>query len=73
MSNITLSLTEQEALTVRQALDVMVRNEGLPAMRKVLAVDEKIVAAGQQHEEAQVLARAEEITNSRKENDNAEG
>lgn len=70
---ITLELTEQEAITLRQALDIMLRNEGLPAMRKVLAVDEKIVAAGQRHEEAQALARAEEITNSRKETGNAEG
>jgi hypothetical protein len=62
---ITLTLTEREALTLRQALDVMVRQEGLPALRKVLAADDKIVAAGTAYEEAQALARAKEAKTAR--------
>jgi len=44
---IVLELTEQEALNLRNLLDVAVRAEGMRAATFAIALDAKIVAAAQ--------------------------
>ena len=46
MLTVKLTITEQEGVLIRQLIDMGLKQGGLPAARQLLALDDKVVAAG---------------------------